>query len=205
MLPFFVKISHMINLALKIILVDSNSGRSAILRRALQDAGHEVICRLENSKSLANNNEMTHADVIIVNADIPDNEVFANISDVNQIKPKPIVMFAEKSDPKMTGTAIKSGVNAYIVDGLEKKRVQPIIDVAIARFREFQALKDELDSTRNQLAERKIVEKAKGLIMKQKGISEDEAYKNLRKIAMDKNKRIVDIAENVINVFEILD
>ena len=105
----------------------------------------------------------------------------------------------------MTGTAIKSGVNAYIVDGLEEKRVQPIIDVAIARFREFQALKDELDATRSQLAERKVVEKAKGILMKHKDITEDEAYQSLRKMAMDKNKRIADVADGVISAFELLD
>ena len=143
--------------ALKIILVDENMGRSAILRRALQDKGHEVISRLEESENLANSNEITHADVVIVNADIPDEAVFANLRDVNKTKPKPIVMFTESSEEHMAGTAIKSGVNAYIVDGLEEKRVQPIIDVAIARFREFQALKDELDATRSQLAERKSI------------------------------------------------
>lgn len=192
------------NTALKVILVDGNTGRSAILRRALQDKGHEVICRVDNSDNLVNSNEMTHADVIIVNSDIPDEVLFANLNEVNKTKPKPIVMFAQESDSKMTGSAIKSGVNAYIIDGLEENRVQPIIDVAIARFREFQALKDELDSTKNQLIERKSIEKAKGLLMQHKNIAEDEAYKMLRKIAMDKNKRIADIADNIISVFELL-
>jgi response regulator NasT len=192
------------NTALKIILVDENTGRSAILRRALQDKGHEVICRMEHSNDLQDTSEITHADIVIVNSDIPDDEVFANLNEVNQAKPKPIVMFAEKSNAKSTEDAIKSGVNAYIVDGLEEGRVQGIIDVAIARFREFQALKDELDATKNQLFERKIIEKAKGLLATKKGISEDDAYKSLRKMAMDKNKRIVDVAESVINAFELL-
>lgn len=193
-----------INTALKVILVDDNTGRSAILRRALQDKGHEVICRIANADNLVNSNEITHADVIIVNSDIPDEALFANLNDVNKTKPKPIVMFAEQSSSKMTGSAIKSGVSAYIIDGLEGQRVQPIIDVAIARFREFQALKDELDNTKSQLVERKLVEKAKGLLVAHKKISEDEAYKMLRKMAMDKNKRIADVAENVISVFELL-
>jgi response regulator NasT len=148
---------------------------------------------------------MTHADVLIVNADIPDEEVFANLTDINKTKPKPIVMFTEESNSEMASSAIKSGVNAYIVDGLEEKRVQPIIDVAIARFREFQALKDELDATRSQLAERKAVEKAKGLLMKHKKITEDEAYQILRKTAMDKNKRITDVADGIISAIELLE
>jgi len=114
-------------------------------------------------------------------------------------------MFAEKSSSEMANSAIKSGVNAYIVDGLEENRVQPIIDVAIARFREFQALKDELDATRSMLSERKAVEKAKGLLMEHKEITEDEAYQSLRKMAMNKNKRIVDVSESVINAFELLE
>lgn len=190
--------------ALKIILVDENTGRSAILRRALQDKGHEVICRMDNSDELSNSNEITHADVIIVNSDIPDDTIFANLSIVNQSKPKPIVMFTQKSNAQMAGEAIKSGVNAYIVDGLEGSRVQPIIDVAIARFREFQALKDELDNTKNQLAERRLVEKAKGMLMKYKNISEDEAYKVLRDMAMNKNKRIGKVADDIISVFKLL-
>lgn len=193
------------NTALKIILVDENTGRSAMLRRALQDKGHEVICRMDSSSNLQNSNEMTHADVVIVNSDIPDEEVFANLNDVNKTKPKPIVMFAERSSSEMANSAIKSGVNAYIVDGLEENRVQPIIDVAIARFREFQALKDELDATRSMLSERKAVEKAKGLLMEHKEITEDEAYQSLRKMAMNKNKRIVDVSESVINAFELLE
>jgi response regulator NasT len=192
------------SIALKIILVDENSGRSAMLRRALQDQGHEVICRMNSSAQLQNSNEMTHADVVIVNADIPNETVFANLTNINKTKPKPIVMFTEESNSEMASSAIKSGVNAYIVDGLEERRVQPIIDVAMARFREFQALKDELDATRDQLSERKAVEKAKGLLMKHKHVSEDEAYQSLRKMAMDKNKRIVDVAESVINAFELL-
>lgn len=193
------------NTALRIILVDENTGRSAILRRALQDQGHEVICRIEDSNGLQDNLEITHADILIVNSDIPDDEVFANLSEINQAKPKPIVMFAESSDAKSTQDAVKSGVNAYIVDGLEESRVQGIIDVAIARFREFQALRDELDSTKNQLHERKIIEKAKGLLIKHKHINEDDAYKSLRRMAMDKNKRIVDIAESIISTFELLE
>ncbi|WP_190600652.1 ANTAR domain-containing response regulator [Candidatus Vesicomyidisocius sp. SY067_SCS001] len=194
------------NIALKIILVDKNTGRSAMLRRALQDKGHEVICRMSDSSNLQDSNEMTHADVLIVNADIPDEQVFANLIDINKTKPKPIVMFTKESNSEMANSAIKSGVNAYIVDGLEENRVQPIIDVAIARFREFQALKDELDATRNQLSERKKVEKAKGLLMQHnKDINEGEAYQSLRKMAMNKNKRIVDVAESVINAFELLE
>ena len=149
---------------LKIILVDVNAGRSAMLRRALQDKGHEVISRMTSSAELLDSNEMTHADVIIVNSDIPNEEVFANLTDVNKAKPKPIVMFADESSSEMANSAIKSGVNAYIVDGLEENRVQPIIDVAMARFREFQALKDELDEPEVSYLKEKWLKKRKDFL-----------------------------------------
>ena len=190
---------------LKIILIDHNTGRSAMLRRALQDAGHEVISRLETLDGFQDNLEITHADAVIVNTDIPDDAVFANLSTINKTKPKPIVMFAQESASGMADTAVKSGVNAYIVDGLEENRVQGIIDIAIARFREFQALRDELDRTKTQLSDRKDIEKAKGLLMDKKGVSEDEAYNSLRKMAMDKNIRIGKVAKNIIAVLEILE
>ncbi len=192
------------NNGLKIILVDQNTGRSAILRRALQDAGHEVICRLESSKELVDSNEATHADAIILNTDIPDDQIFANLNTINQTKPKPIVMFTNESDSIMASDAVRSGVNAYIIDGLEESRVQGIINIAIARFREFQALKDELDSTRTQLNERKVVEKAKGILMHKNKMSEDEAYNALRKMAMDKNIKIAAVAKSVVEVADLL-
>ncbi len=192
------------NSGLKIILVDQNTGRSAMLRRALQDAGHEVICRLESSKELVNSNEATHADAIILNTDIPNDKIFANLNTINQTKPKPIVMFTDESSSMMASDAVRSGVNAYIIDGLEESRVQGIIDIAIARFREFQALKDELDSTRTQLNERKIVEKAKGILMQKSDMSEEDAYNALRKMAMDKNIKIAAVAKSVVEVADLL-
>jgi two-component system, response regulator / RNA-binding antiterminator len=189
---------------LKVILVDKNTGRSAILRRALQDKGHEVICRLENSIDLSLSNEITHADVIIVNTDIPNDEIFANLSAVNRVKPKPIVMFTQEAHQNMASSAVKSGVSAFIVDGLEANRVQGIIDTALARFREYQALKDELDNAKLKLDERKDVEKAKGLLMQHKGLNEQEAYNTLRKMAMDSNKKIGQVANNIIDVLSLL-
>lgn len=190
--------------SLKVILIDRNTGRSAILRRALQDAGHEVISRIETCQNLEENIEITHADVIIVNTGIPDDEIFANLDSINKAKPKPIVMFTQESNKNMTDSAMKSGVNAFIVDGLEENRVQPIIDIAIARFREFQALKDELDRTKTQLDERKVIERAKGLLMKKQKLSEEEAYSKLRRMAMDKNLRIGEVAKNLIEIIDLL-
>ena len=111
---------------------------------------------------------------------------------------------AEDAASDTIGAAVRAGVSAYVVDGLQPQRVRPIIEVAIARFREFQALRRELEETRNKLAERKVIEKAKGLLMQQKGYSEEEAYQALRKLAMDRNQRLAEVARNVIAVLELL-
>jgi response regulator NasT len=113
-------------------------------------------------------------------------------------------MFAERSDQETTENAIRAGVSAYVVDGLNPDRLKPLVEVAIARFREFQALRQELAETRSKLAERKVIEKAKGLLMQKKQLNEQEAYQALRKMAMDRNQRLGEVAQNVIDVMELL-
>ena len=118
--------------------------------------------------------------------------------------PKPIIVFAEENDSTMITNAIKAGVSAYVVDGMNANRVKLIIDVAIARFREFHALRQELEQTRTKLEDRKLVDKAKGLLMKHREFSEEEAYHAMRKMAMERNQKMVDVARNVIDVFAVL-
>jgi response regulator NasT len=123
---------------------------------------------------------------------------------LNQDQPKPIVLFAERSDDETIAAAMRAGVSAYVVDALNPKLLKSIMQVAIARFREFQALRRELEETRTKLAERKLIDKAKGLLMQHKSLSEQDAYQALRKLAMDRNQRIGDVARNVIAVMELL-
>ncbi len=143
-------------------------------------------------------------DVIIVDMEAPDRDILENMRAISRHQPKPIVMFAESSDSDMIKAAVGAGVSAYVIDGLSDKRVKPIIEVAIARFREFNALRTELAQAKQDLAERKIVEKAKGILMKHKGLSEDQAYVALRKMAMDRNQRLGQVAQSVITVADLL-
>ncbi|MER2602802.1 MAG: ANTAR domain-containing protein, partial [Candidatus Competibacter phosphatis] len=143
-------------------------------------------------------------DVILIDIDLPDRDTLEQLRDVGRNQPKPIVMFAERSDSETTAAALRAGVSAYVVDDLNPRRLKPIMDVAIARFREYQALRRELEETRNQLADRKIVEKAKGLLMKQRNLSEQEAYQSLRKLAMDRNQRVGEVARTVVSLLEML-
>jgi len=189
---------------LRILLIDDLTGRSAILEQALSDAGHEIIARVSSTLDLPQQVLSLQPDVVIIDLDSPDRDTLENMAIVTRDNPRPIILFSAQDDSNTIQKAVRAGVSAYIVDGLSAKRVRPIIDVAIARFREFQAMRDELEQTRDKLSERKLVERAKGLLMKQRGFDEEEAYSALRKLAMERNQRLVQVAQNVIDIFEML-
>lgn len=189
---------------IKVLLVDENSGRSAVVERALLDNGYDVVGRITTEEDIPQILNQIETDVVIYSMESPDEEILASMQSINQNTPKPVVMFANKSDSETTARAVKAGVSAFIVDGLNESRIKPIMDVAIARFREFQALKEELSKTKTDLADRKVIDKAKGIIMKQRSCSEDDAYKALRKLAMDRNEKIINVARSVIEVSELL-
>jgi len=185
---------------LNVTIIDDDSGRAIILERALKDAGYEVASVLSSHDNLLHHIEKVQPDVIIVDLESPNRDSLESMRIVTEHNPKPIVMFTNDADRSMIGEAINAGVSAYVVDGFNESRVKPIMDVAIARFREFQALRTELQKTRDTLEERKILDKAKGIVMSQRQCNEDEAYKILRTLAMENNKRIVEVAEQIISV-----
>lgn len=188
----------------EVMLIDAHSGRSAILEQALSDAGYHITVRTARTDQLLQQVRETQPDVILIDIELPDRDTLEQLRNVGQNQPRPIVMFAERSDPETTAAALRAGVSAYVVDDLNPRRLQPIIEVAIARFREYQALRRELEETRNRLAERKAIDKAKGLLMAQRNLSEEEAYQTLRKLAMDRNQRIGEVARTVTSLLEIL-
>ncbi|MGK0247620.1 MAG: response regulator NasT [Oleispira sp.] len=188
----------------RVMLVDDTPTRSAILEQALLDQGLIVVCRLESAQGLIKNVEIHQPDIIIMDLESPDRDTLESMTVLNQHNPKPVIMFSDEGDSQIISQAIQAGVSAYIVDGINPRRVKPILDVAIARFREYQALRKELKQTRDQLADRKIIDKAKGLLMKTKGLDEEQAYHTMRKMAMDQGKPLVDIAQNILSVMELL-
>lgn len=189
---------------IKVLVIDDTPGRGAILEQALIDAGCEVLERLSTSQNMLQKVEALQPDVILIDIDSPDRDTLESLDQMNQAAPRPVVMFAENSDASMTEKALKAGVSAYVVDGLQASRVKAIMDLAIARFREYKALKDELSATRNELAERKIIDRAKGILMKRKQLDEQQAYQMLRKLAMNKGKRLADVASELIDMAELL-
>jgi len=190
-------------MSLRILLVDQHPGRGAIIQQALADAGYTQVERVPADRALAEGVRRFGPDIIIIDMEAPGRDTLEQMREIGRDQPKPIILFSNNRDSDYIRQAVRAGVSAYIVDGLDKERVIPIVEVALARFREFEALRRELAETRDQLADRKIIEKAKGLLMKQHGLSEDKAYNVLRKAAMDRNQKIVDIARTLIAIQEL--
>lgn len=180
------------------MLVDQHPERSVILERALHDAGHRVVARIEPGRSLLREVKDCEPDIIIIDMESPGRDILEHMREIGRDQPKPIILFSNKRDGDYIRQAVQAGVSAYVVDGLMGERVMPIVEVAIARFREFETLRQELQETKAQLADRKVIDKAKGILMQRKGLSEDEAYKLLRKAAMDRNLRVVDVARTLL-------
>ncbi len=189
---------------LSVLIVDEDPGRSAILERALSDGGCRVIAKLSSGEQLAAQVDRHQPDVIIIDLDSPDRDTLEQMQCIHREQPRPIVMFAEDDDSHTIHQAIKAGVSAYVADGLEGKRVKPIMEVAIARFREYQALREELARTKDSLEERKLIDRAKALLIKRQGMSEEEAHQALRKLAMDQGKKLGEAARNVVAILELL-
>lgn len=187
-----------------ILLIDEDPERAAVLAQALQGKGYALVATLPPRDLSAKRVQEIAPDVIIVDMESPSRDTIDSMRQINADQPRPIVMFVDQSDDTMIQEAMQAGVSAYIIDGMNPRRVKPIIDVAVARFREFQALRDELKKTKATLSERKLIERAKGLLMRERGIGEDEAYAALRKLAMDRQQRLVDVAEALLAFADVL-
>jgi response regulator NasT len=190
--------------SVKVLLIDDTRTRARVLRKALQDGGYEVVQAAAAPLALLKAVERAQPDVIIIDVDSPSRDVLEHIVVMSQNAPRPIVMFARDPAQETIREAVKAGVSAYVVDGLEAARVKPIIDVACARFEEFQRLRGELAQVRENLSERKLVERAKGILMQRRGLSEEDAYAALRGMAMDRKQRLADAARSVIEAAELL-
>ena len=189
---------------MRVLVVDESDERAALLREALTAAGHEVAASLSSPLELLRAVDALKPDVIVIDTESPTRDVLEHVVIVSQSSPRPIVMFATDSGGEAIRDAVRAGVSAYVVDGLDIGRVNSIVEVACARFEEFQRLKTELAEANLKLSERKLVERAKGLLMQSRGMSEDDAYHALRKLAMSKKLRLGDVAQQLIDSAELL-
>lgn len=191
-------------MSLRVLIIGSSLERTALFEQALGDSGYKAVGRFASSDGLAGRVAALKPDVIVIDIVSPDPVTLENIRLVMQDDPRPIVMFAEQDDSASIQSAVRAGVGDYVVDGLGRKRIRPVMELAVARFREFQALRNELAEARNRLAERKHIDRAKGLLIEKYKMTEEEAYAALRKMAMNRNQRIAEVSLNVIAMMETL-
>lgn len=183
---------------LSVVLIDDNPTRAEIVELGLRDAGYVLLARLDGTYDLATRVNNLQPDVIVVSIDSPSRDAIEDLRRTTEQQPRPIALFADRSDPATIAAGMEAGVSAYVVKGLTQDRVQPVVDVAVAHFNRYHAMREELDRARLSLVERKTVDRAKGFLMEQKGIGEEAAYKLLRKLAMDQNKRIGEVAQDLL-------
>jgi response regulator NasT len=190
--------------ALKIVIVDENPVRAAILADGLREAGYIDVARIEETTSLLARIYTLDPDVILIDLENPSRDVLAQMFQVSRAVKRPIAMFVDQSDTAAIEAAVDAGVSAYIVDGLKKERIRGILDLCISRFNAFARLKDELERAQTALSERKVIDRAKGILMQLKNIGEADAYALLRKTAMNENKKIAEVAQSVVTAAELL-
>ncbi|WP_187275795.1 ANTAR domain-containing response regulator [Parahaliea aestuarii] len=187
---------------LRVILVDDNAERASAVAAGLALPGLEIISVIPTASGLLYQMAQQEPDVVVIALDSPDRDVLESLSIASSHNPRPVVMFSGSGDSGFIGDAIRAGVTAYQAEDIQPERVKAVIDVAMAQFSAFSDLRQELDRTRAQLADRKLVEKAKGLISAIHGVDEEEAFRTLRKLAMDQNQTLGEVARNVIAVLE---
>ena len=188
----------------KIAIVDENPIRAAILEEGLREAGFTAVERVGEMNNLLARIYQIDPDVILIDLENPSRDVLEQMFQVSRAVRRPIAMFVDQSDSASIQASVDAGVSAYIVDGFRKERIKSIIDLCISRFNAFAKLQDELERTKTALEERKVIDRAKGILMKLKGLSEDEAYVLMRSTAMREKKKIAEIAQSIITASELL-
>ena len=188
---------------LQIVIVDDSPIRAAILEGGLRESGYTNVVRIEGTaNNLLARISAVDPDVILIDLENPSRDVLEQMFQVSRVVKRPIAMFVDQADSASIQASVDAGVSAYIVDGLKKERIKSILDLCISRFNAFSRLQTELEQTKTALEDRKIIDRAKGILMKRKNLSEEDAYDLLRRTAMNENKKIAEIAQSVITASE---
>ena len=183
---------------LAIILVEPDRDKANQIVDSLAEAGFERIQVITEASSLKRQIQAMNPDIVLIDMANPSRDMLEEMAVASQPMDRAVAVFVDRSDDALTSAAIEAGVSASVVDGLRPDRVKPVLDAATARFNVFQRMRTELAETKRALEERKVIDRAKGLIMKAKGIDEDAAYSLLRKAAMNQGKRLADVAEALV-------
>jgi response regulator NasT len=190
---------------LAVLVIDENRIRASIIEAGLREAGYGNVTIVHDIHGIARRISEINPDVIVIDLENPNRDMLENMFQLSRAVKRPIAMFVDRSDEASIEAAVDAGVSAYIVDGLKQERVRPILKMAISRFNAFARLNRELEETRGELENRKVIDRAKGLLMTSRGISEEEAYALMRKTAMNQNRKIVDIAQSLVTAISLLD
>jgi len=189
---------------LRILVIDESRARAAELCGGLAMAGHQVAAVLPSALDLSGQIERIKPDVILVETDSPSRDTLENLAVMDRTMPRPVIILTQEGDQEKMREAFRAGVSAYVVDNLDLARLKPIIDVAIARFEAHLSMRQELESATRKLSERKLVEKAKGILMKTRGLDEDAAYATLRSLAMERAQPLAKVAGDLIEMAKVL-
>ena len=192
------------SISLSILVIDANRLRASIIEAGLRETGHDRVTVVHDIEGIAQTIARINPDVIVIDLGDPNRDVLENMFQLSRAVRRPIAMFVDRSDRASIEAAVEAGVSAYVVNGLKQERVKPILDMAISRFNAFSRLSRELEEARSELENRKLIERAKGILMKSKGLSEEDAYALLRKTAMNQNRRIAEIAQSLVTAAALL-
>ncbi len=189
---------------LRILIIDESRARASELCAGLAMAGHQVAAVLPSALDLTAQIEAIKPDVILIETESPSRDTLENLAVMDRDMPRPVIILTQEADAAVMRAAFKAGVSAYVVDNLDLARLKPIVDVAIARFEAHQNLKHELATATKKLSERKVIEKAKGILMKTRGLDEDQAYAALRKLAMERAQPLGKVAGDLVDMARLL-
>jgi two-component system, response regulator / RNA-binding antiterminator len=190
--------------SLAILVIDENHLRASIIEAGLRETGHDNVTVVHDITGIARTIADTNPDVIVIDLENPNRDVLENMFQLSRAVKRPVAMFVDRADRASIEAAVEAGVSAYVVDGLKRERVKPILDMAIVRFNAFSRLSRELEEAKSELEDRKVIERAKGILMKSKGLSEEDAYALLRKTAMNQNRKIAEIAQSLVTAAGLL-
>lgn len=196
--------SDPMNQHLTVVVVEQNKERAFAIVDALKEAGDVHVSVIGSVSGLARKIATHSPDLVLIDIDNPSRDMLEELTVASGPMERPVAMFVSGAAGGLAKAAVEAGVSAYVVDGLQADRIKPVIDTAIARFQVLRQMRTELAETRRALEERKVIDRAKGLLMKARGVSEDEAYALMRKTAMNQNRRVADVAEALVTASGLL-
>ena len=189
---------------LSILVIDENRSRAAIIEAGLREAGHDLVTLVHDVSGIARRIAEINPDVIVIDLENPHRDMLEAMFQLSRAVKRPVAMFVDRSDRASIEAAVEAGVSAYVVDGLRQERIRPILDMAVSRFNAFSRLARELEEAKGELEGRKVIERAKGILMRSRGLSEEAAYALMRRTAMNQNRKLAEIAQSLVTAADLL-